>query len=315
MQKLIVSLFGLILMSTAHAFEIYAHRGAPSLLAESTIPSYKAALLMGVDVLDMDIALTKDNIVVVNHDQWISPEVSRYHGKWVQKQGPYIRDITLAELQSYDVGALNPKSKAYKEFPYAKPLDHIPTPTLQEVIRMANQMSNNKIRFQIEIKTTPKDEPHFATPEEIVPPLLKVLRDENVLTRTEVHSFDWRNLMLIKKLEPSVSTSFLTKQKLMHNNIKPRIGKSWTADHRVEDYGNSVPKMISALGGRVWCPIYTDLSAQLVQEAHAYHLKVVPWTVDTVSDMRSMIAFGVDGIITNYPQVLIGVRAADAGMR
>jgi glycerophosphoryl diester phosphodiesterase len=312
--RLFTFLSGLFFMTTAtaHAIEIYAHRGASSLLTEGTIPSYQAAILMGADSIDMDIALTKDNIIVVNHDQRLSEELTRdANGKWLAKPGPFIRDITVKELQSYDVGSLNPSSKLFKKYTELQPLNNVPTPTLQEVIRMANRLSNNKIRFQIEIKTTPKDEPGFATPAEIVPPLLKVLREEKVLDRTEIHSFDWRNLMLIKELEPKAHLSFLTQQEVVYNNVNPLVGARWTAGHNVEDYDHSTPKMIAALGGKVWCPIYTDLTPALVEEAHRHHLKVVPWTVDTVEDMRRMIAFGVDGIITNYPQTLIWVKAVN----
>lgn len=293
-------------MSTSFAsVEIYAHRGASSLFAESTLPAYEAAVQMGVTTIDMDVALTKDNVVVVNHDQRLATELTRDgKGKWLKKPGPYIRQLSLAELKTYDVGALNPKGKLYKTFPEVMPRNNVPTPTLSEVIRATDKLTDGKIRYQIEIKTTPNDKPYEATPEEIVPALLKVLREEDVLDRTEVHSFDWRNLLLIKKEEPRITLSFLTEQDAIYNNVNPVVGTRWTAGYRVEDYQDSVPKMIASLGGKVWCPSYTDLTPDLVKDAHKHHLKVVVWTVDHPDEMQRMIAYGVDGIITNYPQVL-----------
>lgn len=309
--RLTLLLIGLFFMTNTHALEIYAHRGASSLLAEGTIPAYIAAIRMRADVIDMDIALTKDNIVVVNHDQRLSDELTRdKEGHWLKKPGPYIRELTFAELQAYDVGAINPKSALAKKFPNVYALNHVATPSLQEVIRAANRESNNTIRFQIEIKTSPKDEKLEATPETIVPPLLKVLQEEGVLDRTEIHSFDWRNLMLIKKLEPHATISFISEQSIAFNTISPFTGPSWTAGYNVKDYDNSVPKIIAALGGKIWCPAFTDLTKERVSEAHRYNIKVVPWTVDSTADMNKIIDMGVDGIITNYPHVLFGIRTA-----
>jgi glycerophosphoryl diester phosphodiesterase len=116
--------------------------------------------------------------------------------------------------------------------------------------------------------------------------------------------------LLIKELAPEATLSFLTQQDMIFNNVNPVVGNRWTAGHRVEDYENSVPKMISQLGGKIWCPIYSDLTPTLISEAHYYNLKVVPWTVDNPADMKRMISFGVDGIISNYPHLLRGIKIA-----
>jgi glycerophosphoryl diester phosphodiesterase len=123
-------------MPTADAIEIYAHRGASSLLTEGTIPAYEAAILIGANTLDMDIALTKDNVIVVNHDQRLSDELTRdARGKWLRSPGPYIRELTLAELKTYDVGALNPHGKLIKL-------------KLKQLPKMIHPMQNLKRLFQ-----------------------------------------------------------------------------------------------------------------------------------------------------------------------
>lgn len=135
---------------------IYSHRGARGLAPENTIPAYSIGLGIGIDYVDMDVGVTKDGIVVVTHDLVLNPDLTRdSDGKWISDKQVLIKDLTWKELQIYDVGGLKPKTKYVIDFPMQKVISGVHIPSLRNAIRFVNKASNNKIKFQIEIKTDP----------------------------------------------------------------------------------------------------------------------------------------------------------------
>ena len=113
----------------------------------------------------------------------------------------------------------------------------------------------------------------------------------------------------MQKIAPEIPTVYLSHVGGSLNNIKPgQPGPSpWMAGLDIDDFGGSIPRAVKAAGGRYWAPFYKYLTAALLEEAHQLGLKVYVWTVDSRSDMVRLKEMGVDGIITNRPDILRSV--------
>lgn len=139
-----------------------------------------------------------------------------------------------------------------------------------------------------------------------------MLEEENIIGRTELQAFDWRILQIAQKLNPKIQTAYLTEQDLTKQMHKqdPKIAGLWTAGFLIKNYDNSLPKMVAELGGKVWGPESQELNRKNVAEAHKYGLKIVTWTVNTKEEMKRVLSLGIDGIITDRPDILREVLAA-----
>lgn len=289
-----------------YATEIYAHRGLAAYWPENTLIGFQKSLELGVDALDIDVSLTKDNIVVGSHDPFLNKDLTRDpDGKWLKNNKLIVNDFTFAELQVYDVGSIRPRSWTSKQFPNQKKLDNIRIPSLDQVIELIKKY-DTKTKLQIEIKTNPKhDSDEYV--QKFVQAIIGTLTKHDFLKKAELQSFDWRSLIYAKKINSKVNTSFITQQSLERNVFKslgmPK-GRSWTAGYNLKDYDNSIIKVLKAAGADNWSPFYKNVTKQLVQEAHANNIRVIPWTADSIIDMKKLINDGVDGIITNKSDVL-----------
>jgi glycerophosphoryl diester phosphodiesterase len=136
--------------------------------------------------------------------------------------------------------------------------------------------------------------------------VVDAVRDAGMESRTTIQSFDWRTLSIVRRIAPAIATVALTDQQPGEDTIE--IGKPgpspWLGGLDVDDFGGSVPKLVQAIGARVWSPHYRDLDARLVGEAHALGLTVIPWTVNTPAEMRRVLDLGVDGMISDRPDLL-----------
>jgi len=301
--------------------KIYGHRGARGLSPENTLPAYLTALTLGVDAIDMDVGMTKDGEVVVIHGAALDPHVTRdAKGRWLETDDILVKDLTLKELQSYDVGRIKPDTVYSQLFPCQYPVDKTPVPTLRQVIALAKKIALTPVSFQIEIKTYPEHPERTATPEMFAQAITKILEEENIVAHTEVQAFDWRCLIALQKINPAIATAYLTHSDSVNQMsvAEPATAGLWTAGYLLKDYDYSIPKMIAALGGKIWGPQDTELTTTLVKEAHNLGLKVVPWSwpeksaqeVD-VPMLRELINMQVDGIITDRPDILRGLLAAN----
>jgi glycerophosphoryl diester phosphodiesterase len=128
----------LIMGPLARAFDLEGHRGARGLAPENTLPAFAAAMRIGVTTLELDIGMSKDDVVVISHDSFLNPDHTRSpDGNFLQGRGPAIRALTLAELKRYDVGRLKPGSSYAASFPEQEAMDGIAIPTLAELFGCA----------------------------------------------------------------------------------------------------------------------------------------------------------------------------------
>jgi glycerophosphoryl diester phosphodiesterase len=291
---------------------VIGHRGAAGLAPENTLSAFARACEIGVDAVEFDVLLTADGQAVVHHDFNLKPEITRTKdGQWLENSSPpAINDLTLAELKTYDVGRLRPQSRYARRYPEQQAVDGQRIPTLQEVISLLEQQCRKSIELWIEIKTTP-EEPSLTPPPEIVSEMVvKILREENISDRVRILSFDWRNLVHVQKIAPDIPTVYLSLEGASLNNIKSgQPGSSpWMAGFDIDDFAGSIPRAIQAAGGRYWAPYYKQVTSNTIQKAHQLGIQVFVWAPDSPSEMQRLIEAGVDGIITNRPDILKSLR-------
>jgi glycerophosphoryl diester phosphodiesterase len=260
--------------TAAHAFDLQGHRGARGHAPENTLPGFQRALAMGVTTLELDVGVTRDGVVVIHHDRRLNPDLARGpDGKWVAAPGPLIRELSFAELQRYDVGRIRPGSEYARRFPHQSPIDGTRIPRLSELFAIAG----GSVRFNIETKLSPEAPDEAPAPEPFARALISEIRKAGLENRCTIQSFDWRTLKVVEKEAPAMATSYLTGSR------------------------NSDPQTVHAAGARIWSPDFTTLTPEKMALARKLGLKVVPWTVNELGDIRRMRQWGVDGLISDYP--------------
>ncbi len=171
--RLLVVAAWLLSVVPAAAFELQGHRGARGLLPENTLAGFERALEIGVTTLELDIAITADGVPVISHDPELNPDLTRNaQGQWIRNKGPLIRTLSLAQLQAYDVGRLDPSSKYAQSFPGQQPRDGQRMPTLAALFARVNELGADKVQFAIETKVFPNRPLDTLGPQEFVDALL-----------------------------------------------------------------------------------------------------------------------------------------------
>ena len=293
-----------VLAVSSHAFDLQGHRGARGLAPENTLPGFERALALGVTTLELDIGVAADGTVVVAHDPYLNPLFTRdASGQWLAgPRGPLLRTLTFAQLLAYDVGRIKPDTPYAGTFSTQQPRDGTRIPSLAQVFDLV-KLRKASVRFNIETKISVGAPEDTVSAEAMTQALLATIRSAGMLQRVAIQSFDWRTLQLVQKLEPRVPTVYLTVQSANSDNVR-----DGNAGFRLADHGTP-PRMVKAAGGAVWSPNGSSLTEALVKEGHSLGLQVIPWTINNPADMERFIGWGVDGIITDYPDRLREVMA------
>jgi glycerophosphoryl diester phosphodiesterase len=296
---------GKALSGKALAFDIEAHRGGRALLPENTLAAFANALSMGVDTLEMDIGVTRDAVIVVSHERGLNPDLARgADGRYVAPPGIPFVQLSLEEVKKYDVGQIRPGSKYAAQFPDQRAVPGTKVPTLKEVIGLVRKSGDQNVRLNIETKIDPNHPGESLEPQRFVTLLLDLLRAEKFSDRVMVQSFDWRTLLLVQKLAPEIPTVYLTVQAGSAPTVSLDKASVWTAGFNPAEQGKSLPRTIKTAGGAIWSPFFGDVTPALISESHTLGLKVVVWTVNKPADMARLIEMGVDGIISDHPDIL-----------
>jgi glycerophosphoryl diester phosphodiesterase len=274
-------LFTLMSLSTLAPGEIlvHGHRGARAVLPENTLPAFEHAIAVGVDFLELDLAVTKDNVVVVSHDPHVNTTIC--------KDAPpnaAIRQMTLAEVKRFDCGAL--KNPAY---PKQKPVAGTSIPTLDEVLALAPR---GKFGFNIETKISPKQPELGPSPEEFARLVFEVVKKHGLVSRVTLQSFDFRTLHAMKKLAPEMRLAAL-----------------------YEGAPKSFVEIAREAGSSAVSPQFKLVTKAEVDAAHQAGLTVIPWTPNTRQEWRRLIDCNVDEIITDDPGELLSFLQARPGGR
>ncbi len=307
MKRLLAILAACAAMGAA-AFDLQGHRGARGLLPENTLPAFEKALQLGVDTLECDMAITRDGVVVIHHDLWLNPDIARGpDGKWLDARGPAISSLTFDELQKYDVGRLKPGTEYAKGFPDQVPVDGTRIPRLSDLFDLVKKSGNTKVGFDCETKVSPLERAATLAPEEFARRTIAEIRKAGMAERTMVQSFDWSTLQVIQKEAPEIRTMYLTSER----SVMPRgpAGSPWLAGFDPDKHGNSVPRAVNAAGGRIWAPNHATLTPALLAEARILGIVVIPWTVNDAPTINKLLEMGVDGIISDRPDLVLEERA------
>lgn len=272
---------------------LQGHRGARGLFPENTIEGFRAAMALGVDVIELDVGMTSDGVVVVSHDLSLNADIARdASGAWLASAGPALRDLTFAELAQFDIGRLRPGSAYAAQFPEQRPHDGARIPTLADVLRLAPDA-----RFTVELKSDPRFPGLTESPSVLADATLAVIDAGDAAHRIYLESFDWRGPRHVRRTRPDIQLAWLTRAETV------RDARLWWDGPIPQDFGGSVPRVVAAEGGPIWAPEHLGLTWDLLDEAHELGLLVLPWTVNDPEAMRRLVAWGVDGLITDRPDL------------
>ncbi|MDX1983822.1 MAG: glycerophosphodiester phosphodiesterase [Bryobacteraceae bacterium] len=264
------AILSMMTLSAASSILVHGHRGARAVRPENTMPAFEYAISAGVDVLELDLAVTKDNVLVVSHDAEMNPKFC---------QGPaglprVIRRMTLNQLRQWDCGA-----KANPDYPKQQTVPGTAVPTLEQVLALAPR---GRFHFNIETKIF-RDKPELTPePGEFAKLLAEAIRRHGLIDRVIVQSFDFRTLHAMKRLLPEVRLAALY---------------AGPAKDFVEIAREAKAGIVS--------PEHKLVTAEQVAKAHQAGLLVVPWTANTAADWDRLIACRVDAIITDDPAALL----------
>jgi glycerophosphoryl diester phosphodiesterase len=293
-----------ILALPAYAFDLQGHRGARGLAPENTLPAFQKALDLGVDTIECDMGITKDGVVVIHHDLWLNPDTTRgLDGKWLDKPGPAIGELTFEELQKYDVGRLKPGTDYAKSLPEQQPVDGTRIPRLSDLFDMVKKSGNTTVGFDCETKISPLDPAATLPPEEFARKAIAEIRKAGMERRLMIQSFDWRTLQVVQREAPEIRTMYLTSPRTIARTADGKPSP-WLAGFAPEQHGGSVPRAVFAAGGRIWAPNQTFLTPAMLAEARALGIVVIPWTVNDPAMMVKLLEMGVDGIISDRPDLV-----------
>lgn len=313
MRATIMAVLSLFVTTTASAqgFDLQGHRGARGLAPENTLAAFRKALEIGVTTIETDLGLTRDGVLVLAHDPRLNPDLTRGpDGKWLTGWGAPIRTLSKSELDTFDVGRLNPEGRYVRQWPQQVAADGERIPTWQALAALSRSMGRDKVRFNIETKLAPDRPDETADPQTFARTAVEAIRAEGVVARTTVQSFDWRTLLEVQKLAPEIATACLTIETQNMDTVRRTTGPSpWHAGLDLAAHGGSLPRLVKAAGCGTWSMFWRNLTPELVKEAKALGLTVLPWTVNDPAEMDRLIDMGVDGLITDYPDRLRSVMA------
>jgi glycerophosphoryl diester phosphodiesterase len=261
------------------------------------------------------MAITRDGVVVIHHDLWLNPDTTRGpDGKWLEQRGPAIAELTFEELQKYDVGRLKPDTEYARAFPDQKPADGARIPRLSDLFDLVKKSGNSRVGFDCETKVSPFQRQATRDPEEFTRIVVAEIRKAGMAARTMVQSFDWSTLQLIQREAPEIRTMYLANARTVAARRGPG-GSPFLAGFDPERYGNSLPQAVKAAGGRILAPHYPMVDAAMLAEARALGVSVIPWTVNDVPTIDKLLDLGVDGIISDRPDLVVEQRRKRGAVR
>ena len=272
------------LLAAQHKVIREGHRGCRGLMPENTVAAMKKALDLGVQVLELDVVISKDKQVVVSHDTYMAAAFSlKPSGQPVateEEKGILLYAMPYADIKRYDVGSKHNAAFANQQnFPAYKPLL---SELIDSVDRYAKEKGMPLPEFNIEIKSEPQtDDTQHPQPQEFVDLVMGICKGKHITKRMVIQSFDKRPLQLLHRQYPDIVLSYLTA-----NTKGP--------DENLQELG-FVPGWYS--------PYYKSVTAGTVQSCHKNGVRIVPWTVNTKAEIEALAALGVDAIITDYPDL------------
>ena len=288
MKKHLLLILLSILTAQAFAqkkFDIQGHRGARGIMPENTIPAMIKGLQLGATTLEMDIVISKDKQAVVsqepyfNHEFSLTPDGKPITLKDEKKYNIYKMDY--AEVKKFDVGSkVHPRFLGQQKFKAYKPLLGELIDSVEAYVKL-NKLA--KPDYNIETKLIRKGDGEFQpSPEEYVEIIMDIVKKKKLEKRVVIQSFDIRTLQYVHQKYPKIRTSLGIDEK--------------------EDFENNIKDL--GFNPTIYSPYSVLVGKTLVDKCHAAGIKIIPWTVNSVKDIQYLMSLGVDGIITDYPNIM-----------
>ena len=273
---------------------LVGHRGARGLMPENTIEGFEYILDNGISAIEFDVLLTKDEVPVITHDFHLSKSITRNaKGNWLLKNGPKINDLTVADLQMFDVGGVDKRSSYGSLYPEQAFLSDVRIPKLSDLLELACRPKGQNLFLLLEVKSEPSIDKR-----NVIEHIVFEIQKRSLSNRVVLHSFDWNLLEECFLIAPEMPRSYLSK--LPESSDDPFDKPTEESSPDFASFNCSIPEAIQAAGGHLWCPYFKDINVELVTESHNLGLPVCTWTVNEVEDIENMIDMGIDGIITDY---------------
>lgn len=268
------------------SFDYQGHRGCRGLMPENTIPAMLKAIDLGVTTLETDAIITKDNQVILSHEPFFNHEIStKPNGELVteaEEKSLNIYQMTYEEVKRYDVGL-----KPHQRFPNQTKLA-VAKPLLADMIDAAEKYAEAKhkapIHYNIETKTqAATDDQYHPAPAAFVELLVAVIQSKKITERVTIQSFDIRTLQYLHQKYPFIKTAIL-----------------------IEDFDKSpFNEQISQLGfiPTIYSPHFSLVNKELIQACHSKGIQIIPWTVNDLPTIQQLKNMGVNGIISDFPNL------------
>ncbi len=267
-------------------FDKQGHRGCRGLMPENTIPAMLKAIDLGVTTLEMDIVFTKDKVAILSHEPFFNHDITTAPGgKYLEakeERKSNIYQMSFQETQLYDVGLKpHPRFATQQKIKTTKPS----LAALIDSVELYLSINNlPKVNYNIETKTNPATDNIFhPAPVEFVALLMQVIKSKEIERRVIIQSFDLRTLQTLHKDYPAIKTALL-----------------------IEDYDKrTLDEQLDNLGFNptIYSPAYSLVNKALIDACHDKKIKVIPWTVNDTTTINGLKQLGVDGIITDYPNL------------
>ncbi len=303
---------------TEVSLDLQAHRGGLGLITESTLQAFANALELGVTTLELDTQVTRDGYVVVTHDRQVlahrclDTAPATTNDANFPYVGKYIKDLTLAQVRTLDCGSQRADAHAQQTtVPGANIV------LLSEVFDLVKRHRAHDVMLNIETKVE-AGAPHETAPrEQFVQAVVAQIQQHNMQDQVTLQSFDWGALMLAKQLAPELPLVALSNAQSFLQCGEPGASP-WTGGIDMDDFDCNLPAAAASFGASAISPVHglpqsagindagysAFTTREMVEQAHALGLKVIPWTINDQPTMAQLMDIGVDGIITDYPNRL-----------
>jgi len=268
------------------SFEVYGHRGARGIMPKNTIPAFLKAIELGAHGIELDLVVTKDQQLVVSHEPWFSSLISKCpNGNSISifdEKRLNIFEMDYTEVAQYDCGSKrNPHFPKQKLMACTKPLlvdvlDAVEFQLLEENLP--------NLKYKIEIKSKAEwDGIYHPNPSAYAKLVVDAVVKAKLQKRVTIQSFDHRILKEIRILDKDIRLAVI-----VENNL-------------------GVDRNLSFLGFTPdsYVPHYNLIDADDVKKLHEEGVEVYPWTVNTTGVLNKMKNLGVDGIISDFPDVAL----------
>jgi len=271
--------------------DVQGHRGCRGLMPENTIAAMLKAVELGVTTLELDVVITKDEQVVLSHEPFFNHEITtKPNGEAVseaEEKSLNIFEMNFKEVEKYDVGNRpHPRFPDQQKMKASKPLLEA---VFDSVSAFCTRTGTSIPFFNIETKCKPEtDGIYHPAPAKFVELLMNVIRKKGMEKRSMIQSFDGRTLQYLHEKYPTMATVVL-----------------------VEDVDKTTfAEQLTKLGfvPTVYSPQYDLVNSTLVADCKQKNIRLIPWTVNDSTGMQRLIALGVDGIITDYPDRLMKLK-------